>query len=178
VVAKAVATGLVHKTDVGGVLLDLHSADAVRDAVRTLTVHLSAAKMELTGVVLQHQVEPGIEAIVGVTTDPAFGPLLVAGLGGIEVELVRDVSVRLTPVSDVDSAEMLDALRTAKLLDGYRGAPAADREALRAIIEKVSALVEAVPELEELELNPVRVLSRGRGATAVDARIRLRSPNP
>jgi acetyl coenzyme A synthetase (ADP forming)-like protein len=174
VVAKAVASRLVHKTDVGGVILDLRSADAVRDAVRTLAARMSAAKLELTSVLLQRQVERGVEAIVGVTTDPAFGPLLVAGLGGIEVELVRDVSVRLTPVSDVDSEAMLDGLKTAKLLDGYRGAPAADRDALRNIIEKVSALVEAVPELEELELNPVRVLARGRGAMAVDARIRLR----
>jgi acyl-CoA synthetase (NDP forming) len=173
VVAKAVATGLVHKSDVGGVLLDLRSEEAVRKAVSTLAMSLSAAKMELSGVVLQRQVEPGIEAIVGVTTDPAFGPLLVAGLGGVEVELLRDVSVRLTPVSDVDSAEMLDRLKTAKRLDGYRGAPAADRDALRAIIERVSALVEVAPELVELELNPVRVLPRGRGAIAVDARMRI-----
>jgi acetate---CoA ligase (ADP-forming) len=174
VVAKAIATGLVHKTEVGGVILDLESSAAVRDAVRTLASRLSAARMNLTGVLLQHQVADGVEAIVGVTTDPAFGPLLVAGIGGVEVELLRDVSVRLTPVSDVDSAEMLGGLRTAKLLDGYRGAPAADRNALRDIIEKVSALVEAVPELEELELNPVRVFPRGKGAMAVDARIRLR----
>jgi hypothetical protein len=85
------------------------------------------------------------------------------------------VSVRLTPVSDVDAEAMLDNLKTAKLLEGYRGAPAADRDALRNIIERISALVEAVPELEELELNPVRVLRRGRGAMAVDARIRLRA---
>jgi acetyl-CoA synthetase (ADP-forming) len=172
-VAKAVAPGLVQKSDVGGVILDLRSEDAVREAVRTLGARLSAAKMDLTGVVLQHQVEAGVEAIVGVTTDPAFGPLLVAGLGGVEVELLRDVAVRLTPVSDIDATEMLAGLRTSKLLDGYRGAPKVDRNALRALIEKVSALVEAVPELEELELNPVRVLPRG--AVAVDARIRLRA---
>jgi acetyl coenzyme A synthetase (ADP forming)-like protein len=174
-VAKAIAPGLVHKTDVGGVVLGLRSPDDVRGAVRALAEHMSAAKLDLTGVLLQRQVEGGVEALVGVTTDPAFGPLLVAGLGGIEVELVRDVSVRLAPVSDVDSNAMLDGLKTAKLLDGYRGAPAADRDALRTIIEKVSALVEAVPALEELELNPVRVLPLGRGAIAVDARIRLRT---
>jgi acetyl coenzyme A synthetase (ADP forming)-like protein len=173
VVAKAVAPGLVHKTDVGAVLLDIDSEDAVREAVRTLATRISAAKMDLTGIVVQHQVESGVEAIVGVTTDPAFGPLLVAGLGGVEVELLRDVSVRLTPVSDIDADEMLDGLKTAKLLDGYRGAPPVDRAALRSVIERVSALVEAVPELEELELNPVRVMPDG--AVAVDARIRLRA---
>jgi acetyl coenzyme A synthetase (ADP forming)-like protein len=173
VVAKAVARGLVHKSDVGGVILGLEGDAAVRNAVDMLVSRVRSAGHELEGVIVQHHVKDGVEAIVGVTIDPSFGPLLVAGLGGVQVELLRDVAFRLTPVSDVDATEMLCSLRSAKLLDGFRGAPPADRVALLSLIESVSALVEIVPELLELELNPVEVLPRGRGAVAVDARMRL-----
>ncbi|NVL67679.1 acetate--CoA ligase family protein, partial [Escherichia coli] len=107
---------------------------------------------------------------------PSFGPLVVAGLGGVNVELLRDVAFRLTPVSDIDAAEMLDGLRAARLLDGFRGAPVADRAALLSLIQKISALALAVPHLLELEMNPVKVLPRGAGVVAVDARIRLAAP--
>jgi acetyl coenzyme A synthetase (ADP forming)-like protein len=173
IVAKAVARGLVHKTDIGGVILGLDSEEAVRSAVRTLAERTRTAGHELEGVVLQRQIDGGVEAIVGVTTDPSMGPLLVAGFGGVQVELLRDVAFRLTPVSDVDAAEMLDGLRAAKLLDGFRGAPAADRAALLTLIQRVSALVEVLPNLLELELNPVKVLTQGEGAMAVDARMRI-----
>jgi len=124
-------------------------------------------------VLLQREVKGGIEALVGVTTDPTFGPLLVCGLGGVLVELIKDVSFRLTPVSDVDAAEMLSKLRSARLLDGYRGNPAGDRAALIDVILRVSALVELVPELCELDLNPVKVLPPGEGAIVVDGRLRV-----
>jgi acetate---CoA ligase (ADP-forming) len=122
---------------------------------------------------VQRQVNDGVEALVGVTMDPSLGPLLVAGLGGVQVELLRDVAFRIAPVSDLDATDMLDGLRAAKLLDGFRGAPRADRGALVILIQKVSALVEVMPELLELELNPVKVLERGNGVVAVDARMRL-----
>jgi acyl-CoA synthetase (NDP forming) len=133
-VAKLVSRDVLHKTEVGGVI---------------------------------------IEALVGVTTDPVFGPLLVCGLGGVLVELLRDVSFRLTPVSDLDAREMVGSLRAAKLLDGHRGSPPGDREGLIDAIERVSALVEVVPEIRELDLNPVKVLEPGKGAIVVDARIRV-----
>lgn len=172
-VAKAIAPGLVHKSDVGGVILGLDSAAAVAAAVETLAARLAAAGYRLAQVLLQREVPGGIEALVGVTTDPTFGPLVVCGLGGVLVELLRDVTHHLTPVTDVDAAEMLARLRTARLLDGYRGSPPGDRAALVGVIQRVSALVEALPELRELDLNPVKVLPPGRGAIAVDARIRL-----
>src|SRR5512140_455403 len=125
----------------------------------------------LEAVGLQREVAGGIEALVGVTTDPTFGPLVVCGMGGVLVELLRDVSFRLTPVSDLDAAAMLEKLRGSRLLDGYRGAPPGDRAALVELVQRVSALVELVPELRELDLNPVKVLEPGRGAIAVDARI-------
>jgi len=172
-VAKAVAPGLLHKSDVGGVILDLESAQAVEQAARTLAERMRAVGAKLEGIVLQRQVAGGIEALVGVTTDPTFGPLLVCGLGGVQVELLRDVSFCLTPVTDVEAAEMIGKLRSARLLEGYRGGPKRDRDALVSVILRVSALVETVPELFELDLNPVKVLPPGKGAVAVDGRIRV-----
>jgi acyl-CoA synthetase (NDP forming) len=108
-----------------------------------------------------------------VTTDPLFGPLLVCGLGGTLVEVLHDVTFRLTPVSDVDAAEMLTQLRANVLLEGYRGAPPGDREALVELLRRVSALVDSVPELQEFDLNPVQVLRPGEGVMALDGRMRL-----
>ncbi len=170
-VAKAVAPGLLHKSDVGGVLLGIQSPEALADAVTTLETRITAAGHPLDGVLLQREVSGGLEALVGVTTDPTFGPLVVCGLGGVLVEVLRDVTHRLPPVSDIDAAEMLDKLRAARLLDGWRGAPPADRTALIDVIRRVSALVEVVPELRELDLNPVKVLAPGAGCVVVDGRL-------
>jgi acyl-CoA synthetase (NDP forming) len=172
-VAKAVAPGVLHKSDVGGVVLGLRSAADVARATETLADRMRAIGTSLEGVMLQREVAGGIEALVGVTTDPTFGPLLVCGLGGVLVELLRDVSFHLTPVTDVDARDMLDRLKAARLLDGYRGMPAGDRAALIDVILRVSALVEVVPELRELDLNPVKVLTPGNGAVVVDARLRI-----
>ena len=98
---------------------------------------------------------------------------MVCGLGGVLVELLRDVSFRLTPVTDIDAADMVSRLRAGKLLEGYRGMPPADRVALISVIMRVSALVEVAPELRELDLNPVKVLAPGQGAIVVDARMRV-----
>jgi acyl-CoA synthetase (NDP forming) len=108
-----------------------------------------------------------------VTSDPVFGPLVLCGLGGVHVELLKDVSFRLTPVTEVDADEMLSRLRSSRLLDGYRGSPPGDRQALLAAILRISALVDLVPELRELDLNPVKVLPPGQGVVAVDGRIRI-----
>jgi acetyl coenzyme A synthetase (ADP forming)-like protein len=173
VVVKARARGLVHKSDVGGVVLGLESPAAARSAAEEIAARVGAAGWALEGFVVQRQIDGGVEALVGITSDPSLGPLLVAGIGGVQVELIRDVAIRLTPVSDVDAREMIDGLRAGKLLSGFRGASPADRDALLDVIQRVSALVEVVPELLELELNPVKVLPAGRGAVAVDARMRL-----
>ena len=114
-----------------------------------------------------------LPSIVGVTTDPTFGPLVGVGLGGVLVELVRDISFRLSPVSDLDAEQMIAELRSRRVLDGYRGAPAGDVKALVALIQRVSALVEVVPEITELDLNPVKVLAPGEGAVVVDGRLRV-----
>jgi acetyltransferase len=156
---------------VGAVILDLRSREQVADAVTLLRRRLAAASLELEKVLVQRQVEGGVEAIVGIVCDPDLGPLVVAGLGGREVELMRDVSFRMTPVTDDGAREMIDRLRMRPLLEGYRGAPRADRGALEEIVRRVSALADDVPEIVELDLNPVKVLSEGEGAVVVDARI-------
>ena len=165
--------------------LDRETLVAVRDIVDRLSANARSPSwvpaedvgriLALAGVRLaeQRSIEGGIEAIVGVTMDPSMGPILVAGFGGVLVELLRDVAFRLAPVSDTDVAEMLDGLRAAKLLDVFRGAPPADRAALVASITRVSALVAIMPELLELELNPLKVLARGEGVVGVDARMRI-----
>ncbi len=172
-VLKAVAAGLLHKSELGGVVLGLRSAADVAAALEALQQRLRGAGLALRAVLLQREIEGGVEALVGVTSDPVFGPLVVCGLGGVLVELLRDASFRLQPVSDVDAEEMIERLRARRLLEGYRGAPVADRAALARVIQQVSALVDAVPELREMDLNPVRVLGAGRGAVAVDVRVRL-----
>jgi len=176
-VAKVIAPGVTHKSDIGGVIIGLHSPLAVAEAAVTLAERTRAAGAALEGVLLQREVQGGIEVLVGVTTDPTFGPLLVCGLGGVMVELIHDVAFRLSPVTDIDARDMLASLKTARVLDGYRGAAPGDREALIAVLQRVSALIEAIPELSEMDLNPVKVLPPGKGATVVDARMRLH-PTP
>jgi acetyl coenzyme A synthetase (ADP forming)-like protein len=171
VVAKAVAPGLVHKTDAGGVALNLRSEVEVSAAVATMGEKLARAGFALERVILQKQIERGLEALVGVVVDPTFGPLLVCGIGGVQVELLRDVSFHLPPVSDLDAADMIDRLRLRPLFDGYRGSPPADRDALIALLQRLSALVLEMPEIRELDLNPVMVMRPGEGAVVVDARI-------
>lgn len=172
-VAKAIAPDLVHKSDVGGVILGLQSAAAVTKAAETLVARMRGVGARLDGILLQREVRDGIEALVGVTADPTFGPLVVCGLGGVLVELLRDVSFCLTPVTDVAAAAMVAKLHSNALLDGYRGAMPGDRAALVGVILRISALVEVAPEIRELDLNPVKVLAPGKGAIAVDGRIRV-----
>jgi acyl-CoA synthetase (NDP forming) len=172
-VAKAISPDVLHKSDVGGVIMGVDSAAAVAAAVTTLVERLQRVGARLEGILLQREVSGGLEALIGVTTDPTFGPLVVCGVGGTLVEILHDVAFRLPPVSDLDATEMLATLRASRLLDGYRGMPAADRDALVAVILRVSALVESIPELRELDLNPVKVLPPGQGAIVVDGRMRL-----
>jgi acyl-CoA synthetase (NDP forming) len=175
-VAKIISPDVVHKSDVGGIVMGLHCAAEVEQAANLIQRRMEELDKRVDGVLLQREVSEGIEALVGVTTDPTFGPLVVCGLGGVTVELVTDVAFRLHPVTDVDAAEMVAALRSSPLLDGYRGAPAGDRSALISIVRRISALIDVVPEITELDLNPVKVLAPGKGAIVIDARMRIAPP--
>ncbi len=178
VAVKLVSHTLTHKSDVGGVRLGLRGPEEVFDAFSGIRARLDAiGKAEqMDGVLVQEMIEGGHEVIVGASIDPAFGPVVMFGLGGIHVELLRDVSVRVHPLRDIDAQEMVAEIRGAPLLTGYRGQPAGDVDAVRALLLRVSMLLGDLPEIAELDLNPVKVLPPGQGAVAVDARIRLREP--
>lgn len=173
VVLKIVSPDILHKSDEGGVILGIRNRQALLRAIDKLAVKMEARKARIEGFLVQEEIAGGVEFLVGVTRDPVFGHLLVAGLGGTYVELFKDVSFCLPPVTGVDAREMLDQLKARKLLDGFRGSAPVDRAALEEVIMRISALVEIVPEVRELDLNPVKVLEQGRGAVVVDARIRV-----
>ena len=121
---------------------------------------------------MQPMVSGGVELMVGVTQDPLFGPLIGFGLGGIHVEILKDVCFRVTPITDRDAAEMVRAIKGYRLLQGYRGHPPADLPAIEDLLLRIARLVEEVPQIAELDLNPVIALPPGRGCQIVDARIR------
>jgi acyl-CoA synthetase (NDP forming) len=128
----------------------------------------------MDGVTVQHMVKEGIEAIVGVTLDPSFGPLIMFGMGGIYAELMKDVAVRLHPLTDLDAKELVKSIKMAKMFEGFRGASPSDTESLEDLILRLSALVEDIPQIAELDFNPVKVMPRGEGYWIVDARVMLR----
>ncbi|HZU19514.1 MAG TPA: GNAT family N-acetyltransferase [Candidatus Dormibacteraeota bacterium] len=178
VALKAFGPGIVHKTELGAVALSLSGPRAVRSAAERMLARLGAAGVAVEGFLVQRMLAPGVEMIVGVVQDPLFGPVLACGAGGTAVELLKDVSVRLTPLSPPEADEMLRSLKSFPLLEGHRGRPRADLDSLRELVLRVGALAEDLPELAELDLNPVIV--GPSGAAAVDARIRVepRTPPP
>lgn len=172
VALKAVAPGLVHKTEVGAVRLGLSTADVTGEA-REMEARLREAGLTTTGYVLQRMAPRGIEMIVGVVHDRQFGPVIACGAGGVLVELIKDVSVRLAPLSKTEAEEMVRQLKSFPLLNGYRGANPGDVGALVETVLRISALVEDLPQIAELDLNPILV--HEKGVTVVDARVRLAS---
>jgi acyl-CoA synthetase (NDP forming) len=168
---KAIAPGLVHKSDVGGVRLGVAGAAAAGRAARAIATALRGAGAEPTGFVVQEMAPEGVEMLVGVAGDPDLGPVVVCAAGGRAVELLGDAQMRLAPLTARDATEMIRELRTFPLLDGYRGAPPADVAALEDVLLRVSALAADHPEIAELDCNPVLVAPGG--ATVVDARVRV-----
>jgi acyl-CoA synthetase (NDP forming) len=176
VALKAIAPGILHKTEVGGVRLNLHGADEVRTAAEEMGALLTSKGHPPEGFVVQQMVPKGVEMIVGVVHDPQFGPVVACGAGGVLVELLRDVSVRLTPLTREDAGEMIRSLKTYPLLTGFRGAPASDVGALEDALLRVSALADDLAQIAELDCNPILV--HPRGAAVVDARIRVAPSEP
>ena len=168
VALKATGPAILHKTEVGGVALNLSDETAVRRAYEGMSARLGA---DLTGVIVQEMVAGGVEVVVGATLDQTFGPLVLYGSGGILVELLNDVAFRINPLTDTDVRDMLDEVKGTALLRGYRGARPADEAALTETILRVSALLEICPQIQEMDANPVKVLESG--AIVVDARVRV-----
>ena len=173
VALKVVSPDITHKSDVGGVKLGLTDEAAVSAAFDDIMASAQRAQPEarIDGVSVQQMAAPGTEVIVGVNADPQFGPVLMFGLGGVLVELLEDVAFRIVPIEPRDARQMVREIKGFKLLEGYRGQPAADVAALESLLLKVSQFVDAHPEVAELDLNPV--FAYPKGAVAVDARIVL-----
>jgi acyl-CoA synthetase (NDP forming)/GNAT superfamily N-acetyltransferase len=168
VVLKADVPGLVHKSDAGGVVLDVRTEDAARAGYRRMARQFGA---RLSGVLVQPMITGGTEVIVGVRDDQMFGPLVVFGLGGVATEVLADHAARLAPLTEADADTLINSIRSAPLLHGHRGAPAADLVSLRDMLMRVSRLADDLPEVTELDLNPV--IARHDGVVAVDVRIKV-----
>jgi len=175
VVMKIVSPQVLHKTDVGGVRLGLRGADDVARAFMEITssVRRLAPSAWIAGVSIQEMVTGGRELIVGMSRDPQFGPLLMFGLGGIYVEVLKDVSFRVAPVSRRDAEEMVREIRAWPLLAAYRGSEPADEGAIVEALIRVSHLSCDFPEIQELDINPLLVLPKGKGIRAIDCRMTI-----
>jgi len=173
VALKVVSRDIVHKTDVGGVRTGIRMVAELREAFATMkhAITRRAPGAHVDGFMIQAMRTGQLETIVGLSRDPSFGPLLMFGLGGVYVEVLRDVVFRLAPVSDEEAAEMIGGLRGSRLFDGFRGAPAADRVAIAGVIRRVGQLALDFPSIAELDVNPLLLTTDG--VVAVDARVRL-----
>jgi len=176
VAVKLASTTLTHKTDVGGVMLGLNTEEEVRRAFAEIGRRLDEKGLrdQMEGVTVQPMVTDGVEVIVGMSQDPSFGPVIMFGLGGVFVEVLRDVAFRVCPVTDRDARELIRDVRGFRLLEGWRGSPPSDTLALEQVILRLSQLVQAVPQIQELDLNPINVMPGGRGCVVVDARVSVR----
>jgi acyl-CoA synthetase (NDP forming) len=173
VVLKIASPDIVHKSDAGGVKIGLRTASEVGEAYDQIlgAVRQKHPEARIQGVAVQKLARPGVEVIIGMSKDAQFGPVLMFGLGGILVEVLKDVSFRIVPLSRRDAAEMIREIKGYPLLEGYRGGEAVDISRLEELLIKVSNFVEKNPEIRELDLNPVFAYSDG--AIAVDARVIL-----
>jgi acyl-CoA synthetase (NDP forming) len=175
VALKLVDPEITHKTDVGGVVLDLGDEEAIADAAREMLRGQKGQKGEGgRGLLVQAMAPRGRETIVGLTRMRGVGPLVMFGLGGVYVEVLRDVVLRLAPLLDTDASHMVRAVRTAKLLEGVRGEPKRDLAALEEVLLRVSQLAERHPRIVEMDINPLLALEHG--TMAVDARVQLENP--
>jgi acetate---CoA ligase (ADP-forming) len=175
VVVKLVSREIIHKTEVGGVHLGLTAANAVKGAFEAIRHNLSARGLDekMEGAVVQEMVTEGVETYLGMTQAPGFGALIGFGIGGVNVEMWRDVVFRVHPLTDVDAREMLEQIRGRPLLEGFRGTPLADKDALVDAILRIDRMVGDNPELQELDINPLAALPHGQGVVAIDARMRV-----
>lgn len=173
VVLKIASADVVHKTDAGGVKLGLKTATQVGKAYDEIMKAIKAAfpNAKIEGVSVQKQARQGVEVIVGMSKDAQFGPVLMFGLGGVLVEILKDVSFRIVPLVKRDAREMIRDIKGFPLLQGYRGSEPVDIENLENILLKVSEFIEKTPEVKELDLNPI--FAYKDGAIAVDARVIL-----
>jgi acetyltransferase len=179
VVMKVEAAELVHKSDLGALALNLQSEEAVRAAYKQLSERVAGAapSLDMLGVVLQPYLPEGQEVILGFVRDEQFGPLLMFGAGGVEVEALQDVAFELTPLTPADAERLVESTWAGRRLRGFRGLTAVDRQSVLETILRVGQLAETLDDVAELEINPLRALPDQRGAWALDVRVRVQRPN-
>lgn len=173
IVLKIVSPDIVHKSDVGGVIVGIKNLRDVRTGYRQIVKNVKKHNPDakIAGILVQEMAPAGTEVIVGSIKDPQFGPAIMFGLGGVFVEVLKDVTFRITPITEDEAAEMISEVKAYPLLKGYRNTPPADLKAITKILVNTSRLVTEHPEIKELDLNPIMVYEKG--AKAVDARIIL-----
>ena len=178
VVLKIVSPDVVHKVDVGGVLLNISTPEEARVGFEKITngVKQKLPDARLLGVEVVQMASKGTEVILGISKDPTFGHIIMFGLGGTYVEVLKDVSFRLVPIRELGARNMIKSIRAAKVFEGFRGAPPADIDSIAECLERLSQLVTDFPEIAELDINPLIVHARGLGAHVADARIVLAAP--
>ncbi len=174
IVLKVSSQDIIHKSDVGGVVTGIHNGEVLKEEFEKLRNSITQKKpdAQIEGYLIE-KMESGIELLVGSTHDPMFGPILAFGLGGIYVEVLKDVVFRLIPIDREDATEMISEIKTAKILDGIRGQPPVDKISLVNLLMKTSSFIDQHPEIEELDINPV--LATDKGVSVVDARIILKA---
>ena len=166
---KIISPDVVHKTDVGGVVLNIRNEKQVRDAYFRIIKNMKKINARVSGIFVQQMIEDGYEVMIGGKKDPTFGPTIAFGLGGIFVEVFNDVSFRIVPINKQDAEQMIKEIKGYKILNGYRGKPKADMKSLIDILMKISKMLKENPEIKELDLNPVFALKDK--AIVVDTRI-------
>jgi len=173
VVMKIISPDIIHKSDAGGIKLDLRTPEQVEEAYVEILANCKSKhpNAEIYGVSVQKSIQPGVELIIGMFTDAQFGPVLMFGLGGIWTEVLEDTSLRVTPVTRKDIREMIEEIKGYKLLTGYRGQAPVDISKLEDMLMVVSDFVEKNPEVKEIDINPV--IASGNSILAVDARFIL-----
>jgi 4-hydroxybutyrate---CoA ligase (ADP-forming) len=174
-VMKIVSPDIIHKSDAGGVKVGIKTDDELRNSFRTITENVLKYKSDakIKGVLVQEMVKSAKETILGASQDPTFGPVIMFGLGGIYVEVLKDVVFRIVPIDQQEAINMVESIKTIKLLKGVRGEKSSDLKAISDSLQRLSQLVVDFPEIKEFDINPLLVLEAGKGARVVDARIIL-----
>lgn len=173
IVLKIVSPQVLHKSDAGGVIVGIQDEKGIREGFNRIVANIrkNVPQAEITGILVQEMAPKSTEVIVGSTTDATFGPTIMFGLGGIFVEILKDVSFRIVPITLGDAEEMIEEIKAKKILDGARGMPKADKATIADILVKTSNMLIECPEIKELDMNPVLVYEKG--ARIVDARVIL-----
>jgi acyl-CoA synthetase (NDP forming) len=164
---------VVHKTEVGGVMLDINSEKEAIEAFQSMKLKLQRPHSEFGGVMIQEMIEDGVETIIGMNCDPSVGPLIMFGLGGVNVEVMNDVAFKVNPLTAFDADELIRSVKGYRLLTGFRGAPTIDLDDLKEAILRLSQLVIDFPEFTSIDINPFMASHEKCRSVAVDARLSL-----